>query len=91
MINIQDKELENINKLISLIEKENRYQLDKWGVQIHTPFEWINILGEEYGELCKTISEHYYRGDDSNKIIEEAIQVATLALKIAEMHMSGVD
>jgi NTP pyrophosphatase (non-canonical NTP hydrolase) len=70
-----------------MIDKENQHQLTKWGVQTHSPFEWLTYTTEELGELAEAISEHYYRGAPKELIVKEAIQVATLALKIAEMHL----
>ena len=67
------------------IEQENQRQLNKWGVQIHSPFVWLGITLEEFGELAKAINEWWFRGGNINEVRKEAIQVATLALKIAEM------
>jgi len=65
--------------------KEDVHQLMLWGVQEVSPFEWMNYLVEEVGELAKAISEFTYRTGFQATISEEAIQVATLALKIAKM------
>lgn len=53
-------------------------------------FEWISILGEEYGELCEAVNEtcfkaphHPDRGGVEN-IAKEATQVAAVALEIIE-------
>ena len=83
-----DKELLNIRRLIHSIQKENQYQIDKWGIQTHTLFEWLNYTMEELGELAKAIAEHEYRYGTGNDIYDEAIQTATLCLKIAEMSMT---
>ena len=64
---------------------ENLKQIKKWGIQKHTLPEWLMYITEELGELSKAISEFIYRMDNSHEIFNEAIQVATLALKIAEM------
>jgi len=61
-------------------------QLKKWGVQDHSPFEWLAFLTEEVGELASEIAELEYRNGNHREVVAEAIQVATLALKIAEMH-----
>ena len=62
------------------IAAEDARQIDKWGQQKHTPSEWYVILGEEFGELGKAILE-----GDQGDVVNEGIQVATLALKIASM------
>lgn len=65
---------------------ENEKQLEKWGVQDRTCFEWLAYLTEEVGEVANAMSEHYYRHGEAGDVSNEAIQVATLALKIAEMY-----
>ena len=67
------------------LQAENERQLEKWGVQDHTPFEWLAYTLEELGELSEAISEWEYRGGLVEDIVKEAIQTATLAMKIAEM------
>jgi hypothetical protein len=66
------------------IKGENRRQLKKWGVQKRTLPEWLMYLTEEVGELNESSAEFIYRMGSKNEIFDEAIQVATLALKIAE-------
>ena len=70
---------------IELLLGEDGRQVDKWGIQVHSPFEWLTYTAEELGELAKAISEHVYREAPCSEIFKEAIQVATLALKIAKM------
>jgi len=67
------------------IKGEGKNQVAKWGVQEHTLIEWLMYTTEELGELAKAISEFVYRGGTTTEIYKEAIQVVTLALKIAEM------
>ena len=80
-----DKELVTLNTLIEKISGENNRQIGKWKIQTRTPFEWMCYLTEEVGELAEAISETEYRNGNEQHIFDEAIQVATLALKIAEM------
>ena len=67
---------------------ESIAQIEKWGIQTHDIFQWLAILGEEVGELSKEVLEFWF-GDGDDKDLEhiekEAVQVATLALKIAWM------
>ena len=72
--------------ILSVLENENRNQLQKWGVQTHSSFEWLAYTTEELGSLSKAISEYEYRKGPILNIVDEAVQVATLALKIAEMY-----
>jgi len=80
-----DRELKNDNWIINNVRIESENQVRKWGVQIHTAFEWLTYTTEELGELAEAISEYEYRDGTKEQVIKEAIQVATLTLKIAEM------
>jgi hypothetical protein len=80
-----DLRLATKEALFDDVQSENLSQLDKWGVQTHDPFEWLAYTTEELGELSEAISEWMYRTGTPMAIYIEAIQVATLALKIAEM------
>ena len=70
---------------------EDLFQLEKWGDQKRSPFEWMNYLIEEVGELAAAISEFVYREGTRKEISEEAIQVATLALKISKMSLENTE
>lgn len=81
-----DNKLEKLKILTKSIISESERQISKWGIQTHSLFEWCNYTTEELGELAKAISENQYkRGGHLEEIYSEAIQVATLSLKIAEM------
>jgi NTP pyrophosphatase (non-canonical NTP hydrolase) len=71
------------------LRKENDRQVNKWGIQNRSPFEWLAFTTEELGELACAISENYYRGGNAGDVVKEAIQTATLALKIAEMYRAS--
>lgn len=74
--------------LKDLVLQEHERQILKWGIQKRSIFEWNTYLTEELGELAKAISEFTYRNGPAENIVKEGIQVATLALKIAEMFHS---
>lgn len=82
---LTDRKLLSIDSIKTDIISENIRQLNKWGVQTHSIFEWLAYITEELGELSNAISECYYRKGKLKEIKEEAIQVATLSLKIVEM------
>ena len=82
---MKDKQLKKIDLLVQDCLLEHKKQIAKWGVQNRTSFEWLAYLTEEVGEVAQAISEYEYRVGLSQAIYWEAIQVATLALKIAEM------
>ncbi len=71
--------------ILDKVQTESLNQVKKWGFQTHTAFEWLTYTTEELGELAEAISEYEYRDGSREDIIKEAIQVATLALKIAYM------
>jgi len=72
-------------KIAPLVFRENHRQLEKWGVQDHLPAEWLMFTVEELGELAEAIGEWNYRNGLVEDVVKEAIQTATLSLKIAEM------
>jgi len=85
-----DLKLVNLEGLLDYVDKENERQIKKWGIQTHNSAEWNIILNEEIGELTKEMLEiHFGDWEKARKHYEtafkEAIQVSTLALKIAEM------
>lgn len=75
----------NSNYVGAEIMREHCRQIEKWGYQTHNVFEWLAFTTEELGELSKAISEYVYRDGNKEDIVKEAIQVATLAIKIARM------
>lgn len=85
-----DKCLQSNTWITNRVQSENRKQLGKWGVQTHSAFEWLTYTTEELGELAEAIQEHEYRDGSAEQVVNEAIQLATLALKIAEM-FEGTD
>jgi NTP pyrophosphatase (non-canonical NTP hydrolase) len=85
----EDKRLKNLIGLMHQVEDESVRQIKKWGIQERTAFEWDTYLTEEVGSLAKAINECEYRDGPREKVVSEAIQVATLALKIAEMFHFG--
>lgn len=80
-----DQHLKSLSDLMECIKEEHGRQIRKWGTQNVTTFEWLAYLTEEVGELSEAISEYEYRKGLPGHIMTEAIQVATLALKIAEI------
>ena len=80
-----DLMLKNDGWILKKVINESIDQVSKWGIQTHSAFEWLTYTAEELGSLAKAIGEHEYRGGSKERVVDEAIQVATLALKIAEM------
>ena len=56
-----DQCLLDINGLTKKVLEEHFRQIDKWGIQTCTPFEWLVYTMEELGEVAEAIGEHEYR------------------------------
>ena len=82
---MKDLCLKGLSGLEDLLLAENQRQLDKWGIQDCLPEEWLMYATEELGELAQAIGEFIYRNGSPQDVVKEAIQTATLSLKIAEM------
>jgi len=77
----------NWDRIRGMIECENKIQLQKWGLQSHTAFEWLGYLAEEVGETGGAIGK-WMDGAPPFNVVQEAVQAATLAAKIAEMFLA---
>lgn len=79
-------------RIPQMIQEEGKRQVKKWGAQRRSPFEWMSYLTEEVGELSRAIQEYEYweapHPSPVGPVVNEAIQVATLAAKIAEMYLN---
>jgi NTP pyrophosphatase (non-canonical NTP hydrolase) len=63
---------------------ERDRQDEKWGEQNHDPFTYLVILTEEVGEFAQAALHNRFGGEQSNRMREEAVQVAAVALAIVE-------
>lgn len=72
-------------------------QFDKWGIRgiRHSLPDWMTILGEEFGELCKEAGDVRFAIDEHRAAIargkarDEALQVAAVALAIVQFCETG--
>ncbi len=85
VLTYDDEVLLSLPSLVEKVVAENTRQIKKWGVQNMPLADWIAVLNEEVGEVSKQYLEATYGADSYEKIADEAIQVATIALKIAEI------
>ena len=76
---------------LEMIVEERRRQVEQWGEHVSNhPYEWMSILGEEFGELCRAVNETCFQNPKepelggNDNIISEAVQVATVAIAIIE-------
>ena len=81
----------DIEGALDMVKAERQRQESLWGDQSgNHPFEWMSILGEEYGELCEAVNETFFKNATHpdrggfEKIIKEATQVAAVAVAIIE-------
>ncbi len=51
--------LVDLDEVMWQVQVERKRQNRKFGAQHHTPFEWLAILGEEYGEACQAAVDAY--------------------------------
>lgn len=78
-------------RVLDIVGGERERQDALWGDQSgNSLFEWVSILGEEYGEFCEAVNEtcfknpaHPERGG-FRSIVKEAVQIAAVAVAIIE-------
>lgn len=66
------------------VDEERRRQDEKWGEQNHDPFVWLGVLSEEVGEFAQAALHARFGGPADIGLVNEAIQVAAVALAIVE-------
>lgn len=79
---------------LQMVADERRRQFSLWGDQSgRHPFEYMSILGEEFGELCEAANEtcfqnpkHPERGG-FDAVVREAVHVAAVAVQIVEAYL----
>jgi NTP pyrophosphatase (non-canonical NTP hydrolase) len=75
------------NKIVEIateISIERERQDKKFGIQKHSPSEWLMILGEEVGEVNKAALEAKFQGKSLKEYREELIQVASVCFAMIE-------
>lgn len=79
--------------IIESIKEERIRQDEKWGhPRKNHNVEWLAILGEEFGELCKAVlTWHFGKSDSiaSGNMFNESIQV--IAVVVAWLEHLGHD
>ena len=82
---MKDNKIENLESMINMVRFENGNQTNKHGVEDIEIKEWINRIGNSFYELLKS-SKKYQEGTvPRDDLAEKAIQIATYALKLAEI------
>jgi NTP pyrophosphatase (non-canonical NTP hydrolase) len=77
-----------MEKILEEIKAERSRQDKKFGTQNWTPIEWIPILGEEFGEVCRAVTDWHWQlvvdGNFCNNYRKELIQLAATAISALE-------
>jgi len=75
-------DLELMDRVFGMITNERDRQVSKWGKQEHSDLRWYAILGEEFGEIGKSLCEGV---DPTEEIVHLlAVGVAWLEHKITD-------
>ena len=93
---MKDNQLLTLSSLLRKVIAESARQVNTYGIQDRPPVEWLAIIAEEFGELAKAINDYWFKQDSNplafvDEVVTEAIQTATLSLKIAEMFQKTID
>lgn len=71
--------MKKTQKVLVEVEAERKLQDQKWGEQNHDHSMWFKILGEEFGEACKTSLEN-----KPSEYREELIQMIAVGVAMVE-------
>lgn len=71
-------------QIVMEVVHERDRQDNKFGEQNHDPFTYITVLMEEVGEFSQAALHTRFGGPAAEKLREEAVQVAAVALAIVE-------
>ena len=89
-------------QVLELIKAERDIQDERWGGlnhdRSHFVGEWIAILGEQYGDLCRTsidvntclVHKNSMGYDELTLMLDQVIQVAAVATAMAELAYSAL-
>lgn len=82
--------MKDLTVVLAMVKKERQRQDKMWGYpQNNAPFEWLAILAEEFGEFAQAMNDLMFKGEGGvDRVLEEAIEVAAVAVAIVE-HLSG--
>ena len=78
---------EKLGKAYADIKIERVRQDSLWGEQNHHPMEWLSILGEEFGEVCKAACEAHFKyenGETWEDYRKELVHTAAVAVSMIE-------
>lgn len=76
--------MEYFDKAIELVREERKRQVEKWGLQHHNSFVWMNILMEEVGEAAQACLHDAFGGRAAGTFEKEIIHVTAVGVQIIE-------
>jgi len=77
---------------LEAVDHELRRALDTFGSQDLTLFDWVSVLGEEFGEVCKAVNAYEFGSQaqaELDDVYAELIQVAAVAVHVAAAVRGG--
>lgn len=85
-------DLELVKKVLIKVENERIKQFKKWGNQEDLDWgQWLAILSEEFGEVGQALMPMMgittIKDSDADDAFEELIQLAAVAVRMAELIM----
>jgi len=74
------------DKVLNQVGNERLKQYAKWGKQRHDRGTWLAILMEEVGEVAQAmqVNQSWGKKSDAGDLYSELVQVAAVAVAIAE-------
>lgn len=72
------------DRALADVLEEREAQDKKWGEQNHDPCVYLTILMEEVGELSQAVLDVKFGSAPAERMREEAIQTAAVALAIVQ-------
>jgi len=86
MIFYETKSVSTRDKVLNRIVNERLGQDAMWGKQRHDRGTWLAILMEEVGEVAQAMQEGFthHKESDAGDLYSELVQVAAVAVAIAE-------
>lgn len=85
-----EQALAGIEPTLQAVRYQREKQLQKWGVQAHSPEMWYAILGEEFGEVGKEIAEDRIKPFDRAAYRKECLHTAAVALAMVQVIDDGI-
>jgi len=77
-------DLDYTESVLADIRERRVAQYEKWGRSSHSVFQWLSILGEEFGEICDAVNKSVWGEANYKPLRDEIIDVAAVAVAMTE-------